>query len=261
MRRPWLLIPLLSVSLIADSNKLTFEQRVELVRGLMAEYATTKVPLPRTKKPLDFESTGKYDKKHWDEMGKELGPAARVGDLVQITHVTIENDKILFEINGGNKSKKKWYQNVEIGMGNSTTPINSGQNSNAPAGTYVALLFNKPVPPLPAAEVKKLLAPILDFDKHSATEQVMETLPPEIKVAVKENRAIEGMDRDQVIMALGKPRMKSRETRDGVDLEDWVYGNPPGKMVFVTFGGAKVVKVKETYAGLGGQTAPPLPPH
>jgi hypothetical protein len=62
-------------------------------------------------------------------------------------------------------------------------------------------------------------------------------------------------------MALGKPRMKSRETRDGVDLEDWVYGNPPGKMVFVTFGGAKVVKVKETYAGLGGQTAPPLPPH
>jgi hypothetical protein len=36
-----------------------------------------------------------------------------------------------------------------------------------------------------------------------------------------------------------------------VDLEDWVYGTPPGKIVFVTFNGEKVVKVKEDYAGLG----------
>ncbi|HUS06311.1 MAG TPA: hypothetical protein VMZ52_08450 [Bryobacteraceae bacterium] len=259
MPRSWFLIPLLSVCLAAESNKLTFDQRVEIVRGLMAEYATVKAPLPRTKKPLEYESNGRYDKKHWDEMGKELGPAARVGDLVQITKVTIEDEKILFEINGGNRSKRKWYQNVEVGMGNSTTPIHSGQNTNAPAGTYISLLFGKPVPPMQAAEIKKLLTPILDFEKRSASEQAVESMPPEIKEAVKENRAIEGMDRSQVILALGKPRMKTRETKDGADLEDWIYGNPPGKMVFVTFDGTKVVKVKETYAGLGGQTAPPLP--
>ena len=69
------------------------------------------------------------------------------------------------------------------------------------------------------------------------------------------------MDRDQVILALGKPRTKMRETKDGLELEDWVYGNPPGKIVFVTFNGSKVLKVKETYAGLGGQVAPPLPVH
>ena len=39
--------------------------------------------------------------------------------------------------------------------------------------------------------------------------------------------------------------------KDGVDFEDWVYGTPPGKIVFVTFEGDKVVKVKEDYAGLG----------
>jgi len=36
-----------------------------------------------------------------------------------------------------------------------------------------------------------------------------------------------------------------------VELEDWVYGLPPGKITFVTFNGDKVVKVKEEYAGLG----------
>ena len=39
--------------------------------------------------------------------------------------------------------------------------------------------------------------------------------------------------------------------KDGAELEDWVYGTTPGKIVFVTFDGSKVVKVKEEYAGLG----------
>ncbi len=255
----FLVIPLLAGPLMADSaTKLTFDQRVEIVRGLMAEYATVKTFLPRSKKPLLFESTGTYDKKKWDEIGKELGPAARVGDLVQITKVTLEDEKILLEINGGMKGKKKWYENVEVGMGNRTTPIGQ-QNTNAPGGTYVSLEFGKPVPPMQAVDIKKMLAPILDFDKHSASEQAMVSLPPEVQKAVKENRAIEGMDHDQVLMALGKPRTKSRETKDGDELEDWIYGNAPGKIVFVTFNGNKVVKVKETYAGLGGQVSAPLP--
>ncbi len=255
-------ISLLATSLFADSvkdsSKLNFDQRVEIVRGLMAEFATVKTFLPRSKKPLPFESSGKYDKKKWDEIGREFGPAARVGDQVQITKVTLEEEKILFEINGGMKGKRKWYENVEVGMGGSTSPI--GRNAtNAPGGTYIALEFGKPVPGLLASDIKKMLAPILDFEKHSATEQAIESLPPEVQKAVKENRAIEGMDRDQVIMALGKPRTKSRETKEGMELEDWIYGNPPGKLVFVTFNGNKVLKVKETYAGLGGQIAPPLP--
>ena len=48
---------------LASAEKLTFEDRIELTRGLMAEYATVKILLPRSKKPLEFESTGTYDKK------------------------------------------------------------------------------------------------------------------------------------------------------------------------------------------------------
>jgi hypothetical protein len=121
-------------------------------------------------------------------------------------------------------------------------------------------VFDKPVPALQASELKKMLAPILDFEKRSATEQAVESLPPEIQTAVKEKRAIEGMDRDQVIMAIGKPRTKVRETKDGVDEEDWIYGQPPGKVTFVTFANGKVARVKETYAGLGGSTVPTMKP-
>jgi hypothetical protein len=35
---------------------------------------------------------------------------------------------------------------------------------------------------------------------------------------------------------------------------------PPGKITFVTFAGSKVIQVKDTYAGLGGSVAEPLPP-
>ena len=62
-----------------------------------------------------------------------------------------------------------------------------------------------------------------------------------------------GMDHEQVRMALGQPQHKSRETKDGVDVEDWVYGTQPGKITFVTFSGDKVIKVKDAYAGLGNQ--------
>lgn len=249
-------------NLACAADKLTDEDRIEIIRGLTAEYATAKVSLPRSKKPLPFENNGSYDKAAWAEAGKEMGPAARIGDLVQVTKVTIENDKIVFEINNGMKGKKHWYDRVEVGMGGSTRPINGDQNTASPTGTYIALKFDERVPVVKSSEIKKMLAPILDFEKHSATEQYVETLPEPVKQAIAAKKVIVGMDRDQVLLAMGRPVRKMRETKDGVELEDWIYGQPPGKMTFVTFAGEKVSKVKEAYAGLGGSTvdaATPVP--
>ena len=241
-------------SLNADQKKLTMDQRVEIMRGLMAEYATCKVQLPRSAKPLDIRTDGSYDKQQWAEAMK-LGPAGRVGDLVQITHVEIEKDSIVLQINGGTRGKGSWKDHVSIGMGGGTTPINGGQATNAPGGTNVALRFGEPIGEVTSAEVKKMLAPVLLFDKQTVTEQAMESVTPEVKHAIEEKRPIEGMTRDEVVMALGKPLRKSRETKDTIEYEDWIYGQPPGRVMFVTFSGAKVVKVKETYAGLGGTIA------
>lgn len=253
----WLALAAIAAITPLRAEKLTQQERIELLRSLSAEYATVKTMLPRSKKPLPFESSGTWDKKLWADAARELGPAARIGDLVQITKVEIEDDRILLEINGGLKSGRKWYERVEVGMGNRTSPINS--QGNPTAGTNIALLFGKPVPALPSLEIKKLLLPILDFEKRSVTESYVESLPPEIQSAIKANKAVEGMDREQVLIALGRPRHKTRETKDGLELEDWIYGMPPGKITFVTFNGSKVMRVKEAYAGLGGTTADPIP--
>jgi len=244
----------------AAERKLTSEERIELIRGLTAEYATAQIFLPRSKKALVFESRGYFDTRLWIETGKENGTAARPGDLLKITKVTLEDNRILLEINGGMNGGRKWWEGIQIGAGtgNSTTPISTSSQSIAPGGTSLALAFPGRVPPLKAAEVKAVLAPLLDFNKRSASEQYVETLSPEIQQAVKEKKAIDGMNREQVIMALGRPDSKVRETVDGVELEDWIFGKPPGRVVFVTFNADKVVRVKESYAQPGGSVAPPL---
>lgn len=263
------IVPLATAALcwpLLAGPKLTDEQRIELIRGLTAEYATAKSQLPRSKKALEYTSAGEFDKKEWEAAARQYGPAARAGDMVKITRVDIQDDKIVLDINGGfNAGKKKWYQRIEVGGGvggsSRTTPVSPGSgSSNAPGGTSIALTFGGPTPPLQAAEVKKILAPVLDFEKRSATQTYMESLPPEVQQAVREKRALVGMDRDQVILSLGKPVRKVREMVDGEELEDWIYGAPPGKIVFVTFNGNKVVKVNEQYAGLGTSAAPLPPP-
>ena len=264
MRRRFSLVAslflLLPPSFAAD-QKLTDDDKIEILRGLTAEYATVKTYLPRSKKPLEFNSSGKWDKEKWQAVGRELGPAARVGDLVQITKVGIENDRIVLEINGGMKGKGHWYDRVQVGVNGGMAPVNGNQNTNAPSGTTLALIFDKSVPPLKAAEFKKILAPVLDFEKHTATANYVENLPAPVKEAIKQKKAIVGMDRDQVMMAMGRPRRKERSTdKDGNESEDWVYGDPPGIITFVTFNGSKVAKVREDYANVGGSTAPPLQP-
>jgi len=114
-------------------------------------------------------------------VAKESGPAARNGDLVQVTKIDIEGDRIVLQINGGYKGGKKWYQGVQLsgGMGGSQVPMGGqGNDTNAPGGTSIAVVFHKPLEPIKALEIKKMLAPVLDFEKRSATQVYSESLPP-----------------------------------------------------------------------------------
>jgi hypothetical protein len=250
-----MLVPLLR------ADKLSFDERMEIERGLEAEFATMKVILPHSKKPLPFKSNGTYDKGLWEKALQEGGPAARLGDEVQITRVEIEDKKIVLQLNGGTHTGH-WYDHVQVGMGGSTSPVGTNQNRQTAAnGSHLEILFPGSVPSLKAADIRQMLSPIFDFSKHSAAEQYVDTLPEPVKKAIKEQHAIAGMNKDQVLLALGKPRNKSRETSpDGDEIEDWIYGDPPGKMTFVRFDEGKVIKISESYANVGGSTMPPLPP-
>jgi hypothetical protein len=263
MRRslPLTLFALASVCAVqAAAESLTEAERIELIRGLSSEYAKAKVELPRSKQALAIDTQGAYDRNVWAEAARQYGPAARVGDMVQLTSIDIQSDQIVFTINGGfNAGKTKWYQHVQVGTGGGTVPISQPGNSNAPAGTSIVLMFKAPVPALKPADIKKMLSTVLDFERRSATETFLESLPPEFQQAVKDKRVVVGMDRDTVLAAVGKPVRKVRDIGDGDETEDWIYGTPPGKITFVKFKDGKVIKVREDYAGLGTE-APRLEP-
>ncbi len=252
---------LLVFATLASADKLSFDERMEIERGLTSEFAAAKVTLPNSKKPLVVKSDGSYDKAVWAEALRDGGPSARLGDQVQVTKVTIESNRILIDINGGGRGGGHWYDHLEVGAGGGMSPVNTQQNTSAPGGARMALVFPGPVPSVKSAELKQMLAGVLDFEKHSASAQYVDTLPEPVKKAIKEKTAIVGMDHDQVLTSMGRPHNKSRETNaDGDELEDWVYGEPPGKMTFIRFKEGKVAEVHESYANVGGTTAPPLDP-
>jgi hypothetical protein len=54
------------------------------------------------------------------------------------------------------------------------------------------------------------------------------------------------MDREEVVAAIGKPEHKVRERdSEGNDIEDWIYGQPPSKTVFIRFMGDRVTSIKQ----------------
>jgi hypothetical protein len=251
------------VSLHGDTKKLSQDQRVELLRGLSSEYATAKIILPRSSKALAVDENGAWDKKTWDDAVRRDGPAARAGDMVQVTKVDIGDDEITLQLNDGMQKKGSWRDKVQISVGGASTNQGNAQGGKQPRnGTTIVVRFKDSIGDVTSAQVKKMLTPVLDFAKHSASEQFMDTLPPETQQAIKDKKATEGMDQETVILALGRPLRKTRETKDDSEQETWQYGEPPGRVTFVTFAGSKVIRVRDTYASMGGSVAQiPTPDH
>lgn len=235
----------------ADSRpaKLSPENRLGIVRQLAFEYAVTRKPLPAGKVGLELNAQGEVDERKLRQQLANHGAAVPTGDTVQVTAVEFENNRIIFEINGGGRGrKKKWHQRVQVSVGGpgGTVPITgrpSGDNPS-PSGSAIVLRFPGPIPDLTPEEVRGHLSAVLDFSSRTASIPWIETLPEEFQEAIREKRAALGMNREMVLAALGRPDHKVRETRDTVEEEDWIYGQPPF-VTFVTFVGDQVIRVKE----------------
>ena len=237
----------------AKTEKLTAAQRTELIRNLNAEFGTAKIQIPRSKKPLVLRPNGQYDFNQWSEAMMKFGPAARVGDLVQITAIRFDGKKLVFDINYGINGGRKWWHRIQVGgaAGRGTT-LGATQNTHAPGGTKLALVFPEAIPVKSAAEFKAMLKPVLDFERRSATELYLDTIEPEFREAIEQKEVIEGMDKEMVLLAKGRPVKKVRDFKDGLETEDWIYGEPPGEIVFVTFLDGDVIGVKKSHAAIGG---------
>jgi hypothetical protein len=240
----------------SKSATLQESSKLDLIRYVSGEFAKATRNLPAGKegflvyvgKPLSPELLERAVATH--------GAAVHIGDSAQITKLEFHDHSITVDVNGGGRGKKHWRDHIQIGMGGTiptartttTTPQENGPPGMQPGmGSTIFLEFSKAIPDLTPDELKKLLGPFLDFAKQrSASVHWVDTLPPETKKAIQERRPAVGMDREEVVAAIGKPEHKVRERdSEGNEIEDWIYGQPPSKTVFVRFMGDRVTSIKQ----------------
>jgi hypothetical protein len=244
-RAGWAVILLLGVSSAGAREGMDRDARIEVIRGMLREVAVTKIAFPRGKKGLVVDASGKLDKSAADTEMHINGAAMAAGKPAEITQIEFKEKQIVFELNGGGGSGKKWYQRIQVDMGGTVDPTGGGQiDQVAEYGSSVTLNYGQTLPDLPVAQLKKILAGVLDFERHTQTVLYSPNVTPEVKEAIKNHNVVVGMDRDAVLSARGTPDRKVREVRDGAEQEDWIYGTPP-HVLFVTFDGDVVASVKQ----------------
>jgi hypothetical protein len=225
------------------------ESRLTLVRFVSGEFARVVQPIPAGKKGFHMKAGAPLDEKQLRQALGSGGSAINPGDRAQITSLEFKDRQIIVGINGGGRGKTRLRDRIHLEVGGMPTMKTSAPEApvNTDAGATVYLDFDKPLPEMTPDELKQYLSGFLDFSKqHSAAVQWVESLPPDIQNAIKDRRPAVGMDREMVVAALGRPDRKVREKApDGTETEDWIFGKPPAKTVFVKFEGDKVIQVQQ----------------
>ena len=239
----------------AKNATLQENSKLALIRYVSGEFAKAIKPLPAGKEGFHVSVGKPLETEILDRAVATHGPAVNTGDSVQITKLEFRDRQIIVDVNGGGRGKKHWRDHLQIGMGGTGYPPmqpTSTQDPGPPGlqpgmGSTIFLDFNKQLPDITPDELKQLLSPFLNFAKErSAAVQWFDTLPPEMKKAIQDRRPVVGMDREELVAAIGKPDRKVRERdSDGNDIEDWIYGQPPSKTVFVRFQGERVTSIKQ----------------
>jgi hypothetical protein len=210
----------------AKNGPLQPESRLSLVRFVDGELVRVVMPIPAGKKGFHMKAGAPVNENALRMAVASAGSAINPGDHAQITNLDFKDKEI-----GG----------VPTMTTSPATPVNTS------AGATLFLDFDKPLPDMTPDDLKQLLSGVLDFSKqHSAAVQWVESLPPEIQKAIQEKQPVVGMDHEMVLAAMGRPDRKVREKgTDGSEIEDWIYGTPPSKTIFVSFEGDKVTKVHQ----------------
>jgi len=226
-------------------HKMSKETREEIVHVFTAELVYIRANFPMGQTGLRLrDGTVTPTGPELEHLMALWGPAAKPGDRARISDVVFKDDHIHFEINGGPVKKQKWYQHITVVGSSASAPVAPGDASANARGSFVDLYFDKYVPEIEGPELKQLLRPVFDFDSKSALDAYLETVPPQVKEAIKNHHVLVGMNHEMVIYAMGRPPKKVRETANEVEYEEWIYGVPPQDVDFVRFVGDEVVRVE-----------------
>lgn len=243
---------LLTTSVLTSANdKLSTAQREAIIRAFLAEHPFVHRALPRGKTGIHIDADGKISpsEAELNQMIAQFGPAAKPGERAQITAVHFVEHGIVFDINGGPVKRKKWSDRINVGVSGvdpraAQQPTDDSVYTNS-NGSFVALALKKDVASLTVDQIQDLLAPVLDFKALTVSEAYQKSLPPPLAAAVKNHHALVGMDKDMVTYAMGRPPRRLRESQDGQDYEEWIYGAPPQEVEFIRFVDDKVVRIED----------------
>jgi len=227
---------------VAQASK---DARFKILGTVIAEQAAARIPMPFGADGFELNDQGEMDQQKIQQAIKKNGQSVEPGKIVTITAIEFSDDKIEFELDGGGKNKKAWYDRIEVGMGSRTTPVGKDDSAKA-KGSKITLRFAKKVPEnISPALLHELLSPALDFEKHNFLKTGIESLPPEYQEAVKVKEARIGMDKSTVIMAMGRADKRSRQKNDaGVYQDTWIYYGRGKKATFVWFQDDVVIKIE-----------------
>lgn len=244
------------------------EMKVQIIRYIDGEFGKAAKALPGKPTGFTIHAGQPIDAQAYQDALRLQGTAVGVGDPVQVTQLEFEGKKIIIQLNGGAKKKFHLRDHLQIGLGGGSGPMvtsTDGTNGKGEGtGAVIILDYGKPLPDVSPDDVRHELSALIDFSAgQSAAVNWVSTLPPAFQDAVRDHKALPGMDQQTVVAAIGRPDRRHREkNQDGVETEDWIYGNPPAKTVFVTFLGDKVIRVEECGgpqtddAGAAGGAAP-----
>jgi hypothetical protein len=233
----------------AQAGPLQPMSRLSLVRYVDGEIVQVTKAIPAGKKGFHMKAGVPLNENALRMAVASAGSAINPGDRAQITNLDFKEKQIIIDINGGGHGKTRLRDRIHLEVGGviptMTTAPDTPVNTNAGATLY--LDFDKALPDMTAEELEQFLSGVLDFSKrHSAAVQWVESLPPEIQKAIQDKQPVVGMDHDMVLAAMGRPDRKVREKgTDGSEIEDWIYGTPPAKTIFVSFEGDKVTQVHQ----------------
>jgi hypothetical protein len=225
------------------SAPITERGRQELVRNLEAEQGFAHRALPLGE-DLMLMANGNLRPggDAYKEMLYKKGQSAAPGDRVVITAVTVKDDRIVFDLNGGPYLKHRFLRHIDL----NDVPIVPDDGAVV-TGCRVTLLFEGGLPEVSAPQVKALLDPIIDFGVKTSTEAYADSLPAFLKDAIEKHDVLVGMDRKMVLAALGEPHLKVRELVPGSTTrryEEWIYGQMPQTVRFVRFEGDRVTQMR-----------------
>ncbi len=222
--------------------------RLSLVRYVDGEIVQVTKSIPAGKKGFHLKAGAPLNENALRMAVTSAGSAINPGDRAQITNLEFKDKQIILDINGGGRGKTRMRDRIHLDIGGIPTMTTEPEKPvNTNAGATIFLDFDRPLPEMTADELEKLLSGVLDFSKrHSAAIQWVETLPPDIQKAIQDKQPVVGMDHEMVLAALGRPDRKIREKDpNGNEIEDWIYGKPPAKTIFVSFEGDKVTQVQQ----------------